>query len=205
MADEGATIYYTSKQKDSFGRACNYFNKSGLFIQNPDTKLITGIDKGDFSETSKEKVQELIYQSKEVGLELWLETNERIFWSFIERNNFLLQNFTFNYLNYDDIEQKISKIFVKFALQELKEANKYFLSFTLDQFGHYEDYDFSKIFEPENNEILSHHYISDITFLPRDKIKRISLNDECQIISINQQFDCIAKNQELADYVRSLL
>ena len=205
MADEGATIYYYSKQSFSFERTCNYLNQSGWFIKNPNTQLITGINEGDFAEKNQNKVKQIVVQSKELGIEIWSNNKQRIFWSIIERNNFFLQNFTFNYLDYDDIEKRTSKIFLEFALQELTEVGEGMLGFTLDQFGHTEYYDFETIFEPDNSEILTDRYFPDITFLPKEKFTRVSLNDECEIIQLNQKFDCIAKNQELSNYLKSLL
>ena len=206
MTQEGATIYYSSKQFFNFKKACSSLNELGLSIKNPETLLITGvgINGDDFEESSLNKAKAL-FKFSNFGFDIWLENAHKTFWSFVEKDNYFFHNLAFNYLDCDDIEKRVSQIFIKFAFQESEDICENFLGFTLDQFGHHEDYDFSKIFEPDNNEILSHRYISDITFLPTDKIKRISLNDECQIISINQRFDCIAKNQELADYVRSLL
>lgn len=80
-----------------------------------------------------------------------------------------------------------------------------FLGFTLDQDGATDAYDFGEIFEPGNKETLSSFYISDITFLPKEKTNRIALDDESKIIHLNQNFDCIAKNEDLANYVTTLL
>lgn len=99
----------------------------------------------------------------------------------------------------------ISQTFIKLALQEVKNNNDNFLGFTLDQFGHHEDYDFSKIYQPKNNQALSHHYISDIIFLPRNKLKRFDLGNESEVIKINHKFDGIAKNRELGDFLKNLL
>ncbi len=206
MTEEGASLYYLSKQSFNFKKACSSLNELGLSVKNSETLLITGIGtKGDnFEESSIKKAQNL-FQFKNFGFDIWLENGHKTFWSFVEQDNYFFHNLAFNYLDCNDIEQRASRIFIKFALQELEDVSENFLGFTLDQFGHNENYDFSKILQPNNNDILSHHYISDIVFLSKEKIKRIYLNEECQIISINQQFDCIAKNQELADYVKSLL
>ena len=126
------------------------------------------------------------------------------FWSSVKKENYFFHNFAFNFLDGDEIEQTVSQSFIKFALKDLNN-NDNFLGFTLDQFGHHEDYDFSKIYQPENKDILSHNYISDITFLPRNKIKRLALGSESEIIKVNDRFDCISKNQELGNYLKSLL
>ena len=206
MTQEGATIYYSLKKSFDFKKSCSSLNKLGLFVRNPETHLITGIGtKGnDFEESSIEKAQDL-FQFRDLGFDIWLENDHKTFWSFVEQDNYFFQNLAFNYLDYNDIEQRVSQIFIKFALQELEDVSENFLGFTLDQFGHNEDYDFSRILQQNDNDILNHHYISDIVFLPRDKIKKIALGNESQIIRINQKFDCIAKNQELADYLKSLL
>ncbi|MDJ0592311.1 MAG: hypothetical protein QNJ72_20345 [Pleurocapsa sp. MO_226.B13] len=213
MADEGATFYYISKHFFDFEKICNYLKRFGLSIKHPDTELITGIgEENDFSEIQEEKIRDLVYNTSNLGVDLWTkgnylnqEYNYRIFWSFYEQNNCFVQNFGFNYLEYDRIEKEISKIFIQFALQELAEVGDKLLGFTLDQFGTTEYYDFGKIFEPENKETLSHHCIPDITFLPREKMNQVQLDSESEIIRLNQSFDCIAREKNLSDYLKTLL
>ena len=204
---DGATLYYASKKSFSFERTIFKLSELGISIRHPNTKLITGIDGNlkEFSETDLTKVKNIIYQAKHSGMHLWLETPQTLFGSFVNQNKYFFQHFSFCYLDYDEIEQKISQIFIKFALHELGEVGDEVLCFTLDQFGYTEEYDFIEIFEPSNQKILSSDCIPDLVFLPREKITRITLANKCQIIGINQKFDCIAKNPELADYLKSLL
>lgn len=207
MTMDGATLYYISKKSFSFERVSFYLSKLGLSVRHSDTQLITGIDGNlkEFSETDFQQVQNIIYQAKHSGLHFWLETLESLLGSFIDQNEYFFQHFSFSYLDYDNIEQNISQIFIKFALSELTELGEEILCFTLDQFGITEEYDFVEIFEPGNKQKLSSKCIPDLVFLPREKIKKIALNNECEIIRINDKFDCIAKNIELADYLKSLL
>lgn len=206
MTQEGATIYYSSTQSFNFKKAYSSLDELGLSLRNPETLLITGIGtKGDNFEASNIEKAQNLFQFRNFGFDIWLENGHKTFWSFVEQDNYFSQNLAFNYLDCNDIEQKASQIFIKFALQELEDVSENFLGFTLDQFGHNEDYDFNRILQHNNNDILNHDYISDIVFLPRDKIKKIALGNESQIIRINQKFDCIAKNQELASYLKSLL
>lgn len=206
MTQEGATIYYSLKQVLNFEKVCSYLQELGLSIRNPDTQLITGIlaNGGDFEDTSLKKAQAL-FELKNFGFYLWLENGHIIFWSSVQQNNYYFHNFAFNSLDGDEIEQKASNIFIKFALQQLKADNRNFLGFTLDQFGNTEEYNFSEIFDSGNQEILSSDCIPELLFLPREKIQRITVDSKSQMIKINQNFDCIAKNQKLADYLKSLL
>jgi hypothetical protein len=206
MADEGATFYYVSKHFFDFQKTCNFLEKVGLHIKHPETQLITGINKnGEFVETKAENIQEMIYNSKNLGVNLYLESGYRSFWSFIELNDYFCQHFSFNFFDYYYIEEKVAEIFIEFAVQELTEINQGFLGFTLDQDGATDAYDFGEIFERGNQETLSSFYISDITFLPKDKTNRITLDNESKIIQLNQNFNCIAKNKDLADYLKTLL
>lgn len=206
MTQEGATIYYSSNKYFNFKKACSSLSELGLSILDPETLLVTGIGtKGNnFEASSIEKAQDL-FKFRNFGFNIWLENGHQTFWSFVEQDNYFHHNLAFNYLDCNDIEQIVSQVFIKFALQELEDICEDFFGFTLDQFGHNEDYDFSKILQPNNNELLSHHYVSDIVFLPRNKIKLIALTNKYQIIRINQKFDCIAKNKELVNYLKSLL
>lgn len=205
MADEGATFYYVSKQFFNFKKTCDFLEKAGLHIRHPDTQLITGINRnGDFVETKQENIQKMIYDDKNSGVYLHLDSGHRIFWSFVETNNYFVINFTFNYLEYIQIEKEISNIFIRLSLKEISENNN-FLYFTLDQFGQTDYCNFDNIFDLKNDEKLNKECISDITFLPEDKISKIALDHDSEIIHLNQSFDCIAKNSDLADYVKSLL
>ncbi|BAZ45675.1 hypothetical protein NIES4102_27010 [Chondrocystis sp. NIES-4102] len=206
MANEGATFYYSSKQLFDFQQACLFLENHHLSIRSPDTQLISCINgSSEFIETNQENIQEIIYNSQNAGVYLYLESGHRLFWSFVAQSNYFYQSFGFNYLDYLQIEEMVSKIFTKFALEELIKIDEGFLGFTLDQFGTTDAYDFGEIFDQGNREILSSFYISDITFLPKDKINRITLDDESKIIQLNENFDCIAKNKDLADYLKSLL
>ncbi|MEL6442578.1 MAG: hypothetical protein AAFQ80_25475 [Cyanobacteria bacterium J06621_8] len=207
MTMDGATLYYKSKKSFSFERVIFLMEELGLSCRHPETNLITGIngDLQEFSEASLKQVRNLIYQAQHSGIHFWFETLECLFGSFVEQGHYFFQHFSFSYFDSNSIEQKISHLFLKLALHELAEVEGEILGFTLNQFGQNEEYDFGKIFQPDNKEILSHHYISDITFLPRKKLKKLALGNESEIIRINQRFDCIAKNQELGRYLKSLL
>jgi hypothetical protein len=206
MAEEGATLYYVSKQYFDFQKAYNYLEKVGLHIRHLNTKLITGINKdGEFVETKQKNIQEMIYGDKNSGIYLYLESGHRILWSFVEQKDYFFQNFSFNYLNYSQTEEIVSKVFVRFAVEELAEVDKEFLGFTLDRYGLTEDYNFGEIFEYGSKEMLSSFYISDMTFLPTNKINRIAMDNECKIIQLNQNFNCISKNEDLADYLKTFI
>lgn len=214
MANEGATFYYFSNKELNYEEIIINLEKFDLLVRNPDTQLISGTIEGNEFEETEEKNFHQFYHNKnhrkQLGINLWVKNNElslydRVFWTNVTKNNFCYHNFTFCFLDYIQIEEIVSQSFIKLALIESARSNKEFMGFTLDQFGHQEDYNFAKLFHPNNNEILTHHYISDITFLPRNKIKRLTLGSESEVIRINQKFDCIAKNPELADYLKSLL
>jgi len=206
MAEEGVTLYYVSKQLFNFQKTCDFLANAGLHIRHPNTQLISvRNEKGDESaETKQEKVQEIIHNDKYLGITLWLDSGYRVNWSFSQQDDFFFENFGIAHL--EDIEiEEISKFFIKFALQELAEVERGFLGFTLDQYGQTDHYDFREIFEKGNQETLSPFYISDITFLPREKMNRVTLDNESEIIRLNQSFDCIAKNQDLSNYLKTLL
>jgi hypothetical protein len=198
MADEGITIYYCFNEFFNFQKTCNYLERMGLHNRHPQTQLIMGSSAkeykleynfNDFAETNQEKVQEIIYSAKYSGISLWLDSGHRVRWSFSQQDNYFLENFGISHLEDTEIE-KISKFFIKFALQELTEVEQGFLGFTLDQFGSTDAYDFGEIFENGNKETLSPFYISDITFLPKDKMNRVALDNESEVIRLNQSFDC---------------
>ena len=200
MAAEGATFYYTSKQAFDFKRAYTFLAESGLYIKHPDIQMISGIYIDEFEELDVEKIEEM-FNTNRMGIHLRLENKDRIFWSFGED-----KVFAHNIGNlFDEYHEKVvSEASIQFALSEIN-TNEEFLGFTLNILGVYEEYDFETIFDPDNSEILTHRYFADITFLPKEKFNKVSLNDECKIIQLNQRFDCIAKNEELSNYLKSLL
>ena len=53
--------------------------------------------------------------------------------------------------------------------------------------------------------IASLLYINHQANLTLNFVEYIALNDECEIIQLNQKFDCIAKNKELSNYLKTLL
>ena len=201
MAEEGATFYYTSKQALNFQKTYSYLAQSGLYIKHPDIQLISGIYNGDhFEESDVEKIEEM-FNTNNIGIHLRLKNKDRIFWSFVERYVFS-HNIGCYFDEYH--EQVVSEASIQFALSEINN-NEEFLGFTLDLFGETEDYGFEMFFEPDKNEILTTPYFSDITFLPRERFSKVYLNDECEIIQLNQKFDCIAKNKNLSAFLKSLL
>ena len=206
MAREGAIFYYTSKQALDFKKAYTFLAESGLYIKHPDIQLISGIYiKDEFEESDVEKIQKIFNTEKHInnlGIHLRLENKDRIFWSFVELNNVFSHNIGCWFDEYH--EKVVSEASIRFALSEIN-TNEEFLGFTIDIFGETEEYRFEKIFEPDNSEIFTYRYFPDITFLPKEKFTRVSLNDECEIIQLNQKFDCIAKNKELSNYLKSLL
>ena len=202
MAEEGATFYYISKQAFDFKKAYTYLAQSGLYIKHPDIQLISGInDSDEFEESDVEKIEEM-FNTNSMGIHLRLKNKDRIFWSFVELNNVFSHNIGCWFDEYH--EQVVSEASIRFALFEIN-TNEEFLGFTIDIFGETEEYRFETIFEPDNSEIFTDRYFPDITFLPKEKFTRVSLNDECEIIQLNQKFDCIAKNKELSNYLKSLL
>ena len=201
MAEEGATFYYTSKQALNFQKTYSYLAELGLYIKHPDIQLISGIYNGDdFEESDVEKIEDM-FNTNNMGIHLRLENKDRIFWSFVERNVF------YHYIGcwFDEYHEKVvSEASIQFALSEIN-TNQKFLGFTLDIFGATEEYNLETIFEPDNSEIFTYRYFADLTFLPKDKLTRVSLNDEYEIIQLNQKFDCIAKNKNLSAFLKSLL
>ena len=202
MAEEGATFYYRSKQALDFKKAYTFLAKSGLYIKHPDIQIVSGIHNGDdFEESDVEKIEEM-FNTNSMGIHLRLENKDRIFWSFVELNNVFSHNIGCWFDEYH--EKVVSEASIQLALSEIN-TNEEFLGFTVDIFGATEEYRFETIFEPDNSEIFTDRYFPDLTFLPKDKFSKISLNDECEIIQLNQKFDCIAKNKELSNYLKSLL
>lgn len=200
MTQQGATLYYISKHVFNFDRIYGYLKESGFLIKHPDTQLITGLaEEGDLNETSLEKVKELILNQDDIGIHLWLENGQKMFWSFSTYGNYFSYNFDFiSLLDSDQIEEEISPFFIKLALSELYIEENNFLGFTLDQYGNSEWNDFGEIFDRENKNILNHSYISEITFLPKNMISKITLDNKSRIININKNFDCIARDEKLA-------
>lgn len=202
MTREGAIFYYTSKQALDFKKAYTFLAESGLYIKHPDIQIISGIYNGDdFEESDVEKIEQM-FNTNSMGIHLRLENKDRIFWSFVELNNVFSHNIGCWFDEYH--EKVVSEASIRLALSEI-DANEEFLGFTIDIFGATEEYRFETIFEPDNSEFFTYHYFPDITFLPKDKLTRVSLNDEYEIIQLNQKFDCIAKDKELSNYLKSLL
>ena len=198
---EGATFYYTSKQAFNFQETYNYLARAGLYIKHPDIQIISGMYNSDeFEESDVEKIEEM-FNTNSMAIHLRLENKDIICWSFGEDKVFV-HNIGCLFDEYH--EQVVSEASIQLALSEIN-TNEEFLGFTLSLFGEYEEYSFETIFDPDNSEILTDRYFSDITFLPKEKFTRVSLNDECEIIQLNQKFDCIAKNNELSNYLKSLL
>ena len=204
MAQEGTTFYYTSKQALNFEKTYSHLTELGLSIKHPDTQIVSGIYiQDEFAELDVKKIQEMfdIKNHINIGIHLWLKNKDRIFWSLGE-NNVFYHNIGCCFDEYH--EQIVSEASIQLALSEINK-NERFLRFTLDLFGDTEDYGFEIIFEPDNNEVLTTRYFPDITFLPRERFSRVSLNDECEIIQLNQKFDCIAKDKNLSAFLKSLL
>ncbi len=204
MADQEATLYYVSKQVFNFKKIYEYFIKSNLFIKNPETQLITytnGVNY--FTEANQEKLKDLILGKTELGVKLWLNNEVYVFWSFVQKDNYFLQNFGLYYL--DDLSmEKVSRILIGYALNELAEINRGIIGFIIDQYGQTSDYDFAP-FLVGRKETLKYHDSPDVLFLPKDKLSQIILDDRFEIVPLNQKFTCVAKNLDLLNFTKSLL
>ena len=206
MAEEGATFYYGSKQNLNFEDNCNFLEKAGLHLRHPETQLIYGLGtNGEFTEQEFKKVQTIIYRDKDSGVFLHLDSGHRILWSFFEYDNIVHENFTFKYLECFQIDEMMSKTFTDLVIKKVIKTDTQFLGFTLDLYGETEAYDFWEFFDDTNKDTLNSRYISDLTFLPKEKINRFHLDEKVEIITVNQNFICIAKNKDLANYLKSLL
>ena len=198
---EGATFYYTSKQAFNFQETYNYLAQSGLYIKHPDIQIISGMYNSDeFEESDVEKIEEM-FNTNSMGIHLRLENKDRIFWSFGEDKVFV-HNIGCLFDEYH--EQVVSEASIQLALSEIN-TNEEFLGFMLDIYGVTEAYNFKTIFEPDNSEVLTYPYFPDLIFISKDKFSKISLNDDCEIIQLNQKFNCIARSQELSNYLKRLL
>ncbi len=205
MADDGVTLYYRSRCSFDLEKACNYLAKSGFFIKQPGTQLITGIGlEDDITETKQKKIKELIHNNNNLGINLWLEPEHCIFWSFSQIDNYFFQNFSFSSL-LDLYLEKLSKVLIEYALQELREIGENFLGFSIDQYGQTDYDDNFDSFITKQKETLKYHDSPDLLFLPKDKLSQIILDDRFEIVQLNQNFTCVAKNPELLNFTKSLL
>ena len=206
MADEGATFYYVSKQNFNFDKSYNHLKKIGFFLKDPNTHLIT-VQRchGEYIGKEFEHVQNIIYKDKSSGVNLYLDSGERTFWSFYETSSYFAENFIFNYIGDLEIEEKSCEMFTNLAIKKITELGTQFLGFTLDMYGETEDYDFEKVFSNANTDILNDSYISDLTILSKDKMNQFILGEKIKVIEVNRDFNCTAKKEKFANYLESLL
>ena len=97
------------------------------------------------------------------------------------------------------------EIFTSLAIKQIAEIGTRFLGFTLDMYGETETYDFENIFDNANIYTLNQSCISDLTFIHKEKMSQFDLDEKVEIITLNHNFLCIAKNEDLAKYLKGLL
>ncbi len=207
MAEEGATFYYSSKQHFNFDQSYDNLRKSGWFLRLSDTNLITfsGSD-GECTDEEIKNIKDIIYKDKYSGVNLfYLDSGYRTYWSFSSENDYFSENLTFNYIGCLQIEEKWCEIFTNHAIEIISEIGSQFLGFTLDMYGETETYEFEKIFDDTDTDTFNSSYISDLTFLPKEKMSQFVLEKTTEVIEVNRNFICIAKNKKLAKYLKGLL
>ena len=146
----------------------------------------------------------LYQQNKNLGINLWLDSNRYIFWSFVQQDNYFSQNFGFSSLT-DVLTDRVSKILIKLAINEMMELNENFLGFTIDQYGVTDYHDEFDDFIVRKEKQLKFHDAPDIMFLPKVKTNQINTDDKFLISELNQKFICVAKNSELFNYAKNLI
>ena len=206
MAEEGATFYYSSKQDFDFDKSYDYLRNSGLTLKHTDANFIIlpGAN-SEYTEKEIKNIKDIIYKDKNSGMYLFLDSGIHTFWSFVEGNNYFFEHFTFNYIGCLEVEERLCEIFTSFAIERIAEIGTQFLGFTLDMYGETEAYDFEEIFDNTNKNTLNQSYISDLTFIHQEKMSQFDLDEKVEIITLNHDFICIAKNKALAKYLKGLL
>lgn len=204
MADQEATLYYFSSQTFDFEKACDYFTSSSLSLKQPGTQSIFCTNKlNSFTESNQEKLKDLVFSQVEFSVKLWLNPEIYIFWSFIQNDDYFFQNFGLYYL--DDVQmKKMSEVIIEYALKEVFDVDEQIIGFIIDQYGQTDDYDFGSFLSGQE-ETINCYCLPDIMYLPQDKLGKVILDKESQVIKLNQNFTCIANNKDLADYLQTLL
>lgn len=203
MNYEQIFIYYLDKENFNFEETLIFFESMGYYLKNPQTKSITILQKHGSSEVDYENVKELFANDVFFSIRLWLDPINCINWSFNYENSCYYQIFTLLYLDDWQIEQ-VAKISLLYILSELKRVKGKILGFGIDMDGSTYDYDFDSFF-CKQNKTLDSYYLPDLIFVPKEKINCVSLDNKQQIINVDKNLTCIAKNVILLDYLKTLL
>ena len=205
MADEGASFYYVSKQDFDFWQVYNYLENLGLSMKNPNTQKIIGIESGnEMEEEDPENIKKMIDDGISFGINLWSDCGSASFWTIGEIEDCFCQNFGFSSFR-DPTVEKVSKILIKYAVQELNTLDKKFLGFSLDRYGRTEHHEYFEEFITKNQEKINSRNVPDLLFFPKHKMNQIIWDDELKQIEINQNFNCIEHDSDLYDFTKDLL
>lgn len=202
MNYEQIFFYYKNKDIFDFDKTVALLDKSNYSIKNPETQLITILQRNGDSVVERKRLQELFINNEFFSILLWINSIDCITWSFGYEEKILSQTFNVTNLRFDQVEQT-STFFLDYALNELIKNSHNFLGFGMDLNGSCYDYDFDFFFS-SREEILPLKYIPDILFFAKDKEKQIFLNDTIKTFKIAENHMCIVKNQKLSNYLESL-
>lgn len=201
MADREGSIYYQSIENFDFDRTCAFLAEEKIFLSDkPDNGKILALDDiGDDYEISYEQAKKKVLSGKTFNINIWLNYQRKIFWTFRSQNDHFVLDFYLGFLSQED-RDKVSKIFTKFFLTEVFSNPQHLLGMFIDKNGRTHDYDFAPVFFTNSEKV---DYVTDLICLPEEKFSLVVMESDFGMKKLDNGFVCASRYPEFLDYLLS--
>lgn len=198
MSDDRCGIYYSSGDISDVDTIANFLQQEGVSLEDPKTQKILALDrKGDRYEINLAQIKQKILDSKSALIVVWLKPQSDSIWRISLEDNCWIFEFTFYYLDNEEID-RLSKIAFKLFTNNI--LSKPCLGMYIDRYGR-DEYDFDPFFVRNEGRIK---FFTDLICVPEEKLSRVNIDSVIDTVRwLDNGFVCAGNDLAFLEYLLS--